>query len=319
MNNKFPRDSGAIVQRYPRVLVLMATYQGEAWVCEQLESVLSQRDVEVYVVVSDDCSSDATAAHVRNLARLDSRISLVTRIVSSGSAGANFRFLFQTTDFSEYDYVALADQDDVWDVDHLIRSCNALANSGAAGTSCSVTTFGHGQEVVVSQGRRKREFDYLFEGGGQGCTFVLTSDLAAKVKSVCCDGRSQAELLHYHDWLIYLVARVSGFEWYFDSHPSVRYRQHSRNEIGARSSKGALKRRLALIRGGWYVRQVNAAVGLAVYMCSDNGKLSKLSKIIASPHNLWRRLRLALGVLQWSRRRRIDSVALALAAAAGWI
>ena len=121
-----------VVAAAPRVLVLMAAYGGQRWIAEQLGSILAQRGVAVRVRVSDDRSHDGTADVVRELAGRDDRVSLVVRAESSGSAGANFRSLLADADLSAADFVALSDQDDVWDSDHLVRGCEALrARRGA--------------------------------------------------------------------------------------------------------------------------------------------------------------------------------------------
>src|SRR4051812_7820296 len=109
----------------PKVLVLMATYNGARWVEEQLASILDQRDVAVVVRVSDDCSSDATVALARGLAAGRANVTIEVRAASSGSAGANFKGMLASSDLRDVDYVALADQDDVWDPDHLRRGCAA--------------------------------------------------------------------------------------------------------------------------------------------------------------------------------------------------
>jgi rhamnosyltransferase len=43
-----------------RVAVLMATYNGEVWLQEQIDSILEQKDVDVTLFVSDDSSADGT-------------------------------------------------------------------------------------------------------------------------------------------------------------------------------------------------------------------------------------------------------------------
>src|ERR1700733_13868175 len=73
----------------PRVLVLLAAFNGAQWIREQLNSILRQTGVDVRVVVGDDGSSDSTLQVVGQLVASDSRIVKADGAVPSGSAGQN--------------------------------------------------------------------------------------------------------------------------------------------------------------------------------------------------------------------------------------
>ena len=59
-----PLDAAAGAIDRPRVLVLLASYNGEKWIGQQLESILTQEGVELRVKVRDDGSSDGTLQEV---------------------------------------------------------------------------------------------------------------------------------------------------------------------------------------------------------------------------------------------------------------
>ena len=304
----------------PRVLVLMASYNGARWIEEQLASILEQRDVAVVVRVRDDCSSDATAALVRGLAVERANLLIEVHAAPSGSAGANFKGALADSDLRDFDYVALADQDDVWDPDHLWRGCTALRTHPAVGGySCAVLAFGAGEPGVLGQDCRIRALDFLFEGAGQGCTFVVPTATALLVQDACRAWPSETAALHYHDWMIYLIARCAGRGWIFDPHPSLRYRQHGNNEIGARSTGGAILRRLRLIRDGWYARQVAAAWALATALAPSQRDLARFGEVLSARRTPSRRLKLMRLVMRHGRRRFADRLILGASALAGWI
>jgi rhamnosyltransferase len=298
----------------------VATYNGARWVEEQLASIVGQRDAEVVIRISDDRSTDATEAVVRRLALQYGNISVHVRAVVSGSAGANFKAMLEAAELSGFDHVALADQDDVWEPDHLARGCAALnSNPAAGGYSCAVRTFGAGEPAVLAQNPAMRALDFLFEGAGQGCTFVLPVATARLVQQACRDWPAQTAGIHYHDWMIYLIVRCTGGQWIFDAHPSLRYRQHGSNEIGARSGVGAVRRRLDLIRQGWYSRQVAAALALAGSLAPANRTLERFGALLARGRSPIRRLRLMCLVVSDGRRRLSDRLILGASALAGWI
>lgn len=306
----------------PRVLVLLASYEGRDWIEVQIATILSQRNVSISLLVSDDHSRDGTGVLVRSLAATDVRVHMLESTCSSGSAGANFRRLLRGADATDFDFVALADQDDIWLDDKLFRAIQKLACVNASGYSSSVTAFWRdGRERTLHQDPSWRTADFLFEGAGQGCTFVLSADFFRTVQSFCLLHAPQADALHYHDWLIYLLARSHGCRWVFDSESRIRYRQHESNEIGARGGIGAALHRLGLIRDGWFCRQVQAAIEAYVAANQRNPIVDRFRELLSpsTPRNLTRRFEMASLLSRYSRRRASDRMVLVVAALLGWL
>ncbi|WP_310461641.1 glycosyltransferase [Sphaerotilus sp.] len=305
----------------PRVQVLLASYNGEPWLREQLESILSQEDVEVHVEIGDDCSRDGTRALIKSTWGNDPRVRLNEWSQSSGSAGANFRRLYRHVDATGFDFVALADQDDVWMPRKILSAIQSLQATGAQGYSCAVQAFWpDGRERVLAQRENLRAADFLFEGAGQGCTFVMTSDLFRRIRQFCTDHTTATEALHYHDWLIYLLVRAWQMPWHFDAQPWMRYRQHGGNEIGSRGSLGAIRRRLAMIRNGWFGRQVVAS-GEIYRLAGGNDPVAcaLIARVQNRVPSLAYRLALSVQVLRFGRRRFADRLVLAGSALLGWL
>jgi rhamnosyltransferase len=304
----------------PNVLVLMATYNGAKWLDEQLESILNQRDVNIHIVIGDDRSHDHTADLIAERWSSDQRIEYKVWPESSGSAGANFRRLIRATDAEGYDFVALADQDDIWEPGKLASAIDKLEGSGAQGYSCAVRSFWpDGRTKVLPQVAVPRRADFLFEGAGQGCTFTVRQELFAKVRTFCIKHSDETESLHYHDWLIYLLARAWKYEWYFDQQPWVNYRQHGGNEIGSRGNLRSVAKRLELIRNGWFSAQITSALKVFAYACSEDQLIKKFSQNFIKPDSVVRRVQLCRFVALHGRRRFSDRLVLAVSAAAGWI
>jgi rhamnosyltransferase len=303
-----------------RVLVLLASYNGAPWLRAQIDSILAQTGVEVDIVVGDDASRDATPALLREAWPGEARVRYRRWDWSSGSAGANFRRLFRASDSAGYDFVALADQDDLWHPDKLARALDALQRHDAQGYSAAVEAFWpDGRRKTMAQCPRERGADFLFEGAGQGCTFVLRQSLFARVREFCIAHAHEVERLHYHDWMIYLLARAWDARWVFDACAALDYRQHGGNEIGARGSQGAVRRRLKQIRNGWYGRQIRQAAMLYRLARPGDPFMEAATRLLKRDDGLLRRLGLAGFVVRHGRRRRVDRAVLALAALAGWI
>lgn len=304
-----------------RLLVLLAARNGRPWLDRQINSVLGQQGVQLDLLIADDASTDGSAEWLAARCAGHPRLRLQRRASPSGSAGASFVALLRDACLDGYDWIALADQDDVWHPAKLRRAVERLRSSGASAYSCAVRAFwADGRQCVLRQAPRPTPADFLFEGAGQGCTYVLEAQAARRVQSFCRQNVTGCATLHYHDWLIYLLLRSWRLGWHFDPQPWMDYRQHDGNEIGARGTWPAALRRVALIRSGWYRRQVLAACDLHAMAADDPSQADRWRMLLDRQRPpRWQRLRLAAALLSGSRRRRGDRVLLVVCALLGWL
>lgn len=311
--------SRVVAMRRPRVLVLLAAYNGSNWIRQQIESILSQEQIELLVVIGDDGSADATLQEVARFAT-DPRVKVPAHCNRAGSAAQNFLSLIAEHPADEFDFVAFSDQDDVWHPDKLIRACRALADGKAVGySSATVALWSNGRSAVLSQVSTTTAADFLFEGAGQGCTFVLRADFYAKVREFLRAHRPLTRALHYHDWMIYALARAWGHSWTFDPSPSLTYRQHSENDTGARGTLAGTRKRLALLKNGWYGRQLVSVAEACVTASPNNEVVRQWAALLCMKRSWRRRLRLASLCIRGGRRRTADNIMVVFAALLGWI
>lgn len=240
-----------------RVAVCMAAFNGLSWLPEQVESVLGQRDVEVGLFISVDQSSDGTERWCNALAVRDSRVRLLPMGRVFGGAAPNFVRLILEAPVEHFDYVALADQDDVWFADKLARAVDVLETEAADGYSGDVIAmWASGQRRFIRKSQPQRRSDFIFESAGPGCTFVLRTPLLLGLRDVLRRHRIDVACVGYHDWLIYAFARSRGARWYIDDQPKMLYRQHALNLVGANQGFRALIRRLPMLFNGDALAQV---------------------------------------------------------------
>lgn len=267
--------SVAAVSLNPKVCVLLPTYNGSRYLVEQLRSILDQRSVDVSVFISDDFSTDDTLQVIEQAFPNEMRIEVLPSVTRHGSAGKNFYSLIDAVDFTLFDYVSFADQDDVWDLDKLEASINALIEQGASGVSSDVVAFWEdGLSVYIRKSLPQKNYDYLFEPAGPGCTYVLTAEFAQKLKPLVSDKGVYRNVFN-HDWLVYAYARLNGYPWYILPRSTMRYRQHDSNETGVNFGFGALKIRLRKLKSGFYLNQVYGVLGAV-------GRLDLLQKFFVS-------------------------------------
>lgn len=311
----------------PCCLILMATRNGAAHIDRQLRSLLAQLNVHVSVDVRDDCSSDVTRDIVNRFITAGAPVRMRLDHDATGSAAGNFFKLILDADLSGVDYVSLSDQDDEWAVDKLSRAVACLRASGADGYSSGVlAVWPSGRTKPLVQNPHVREGDCLFEGAGQGCTFVIKATLFAELQVLLRRHQALLAPVRYHDWTVYALTRALGRRWYFDQNLTMQYLQHAGNDTGARNSGDGALRRLKLIRQGWYRAQVNAIVDLILAVQPSNSAAAEwraLSKPKnAAPHehgperNRWQRLCFVAGK---GRRRLSDRAILVAAVLLGYL
>jgi rhamnosyltransferase len=300
--------------------VLLATYNGRQWLSQQLDTVFAQEGVEVHVMVGDDLSKDGTREFLVAEYRSHPSVSLCLWESSSGSAGANFRRLYSDAEAASFDFIALADQDDLWDSKKLSSAIHALERTGAHGYSCAVESFWpNGRRQKLAQKADTTAGDFLFEGAGQGCTFVMRQSLFLRIQDFCRAHPTAISHLHYHDWLVYLLARAWGLDWYFDPEAWMRYRQHEGNEIGSRGGLKAITKRFALISQGWYKKQIDAALRLFMMVNPESAVIGQFQRSFDAPDSFQRRIRLCLFLLMHGRRKLSERAVLAFASLRNYI
>ncbi|WP_445672753.1 glycosyltransferase [Pseudomonas inefficax] len=247
----------------PRCLVLLAAYNGLAFIEEQVRSILGQQGVEVSILISVDKSSDGTEAWVDVLTSAEPRVRALPHGQRFGGAGANFFRLIKEASFDDIDYVSMADQDDIWLPNKLQHACTALQQRCVDGYSSDVLAFWpNGREVVVRKSQPQVAHDYLFEAAGPGCTYVLSHALGCAIQKNLIDNGSAMSKVALHDWYIYAYSRANGFKWFIDDHVGMRYRQHENNQVGVNSGFVAFKARLGKVFNGWWLSQARVIAEL---------------------------------------------------------
>lgn len=216
----------------PRVDVLMATYNGGAYLREQIDSVLAQRDVDVRLVIRDDGSSDDTPAILLEYERLHpGKVVILASDEVRYGASQNFMFLMEHDSAAEY--FAFCDQDDVWQADKL---CHAVASLRSAGISqglyCSAVSYVDERLRLLGSSSRMVTPSFknaMVENIAQGCTMVFDAGLRQLVVA------RMPKRAAMHDWWMYLVATAFGRVVY-DPRPHLFYRQHGGNVVGGNFS-----------------------------------------------------------------------------------
>lgn len=222
--------------------ILMAVYNGEKFISQQLDSILKQSYGEWHLLIHDDGSTDNTVDIVNKYAQMyPERITVIDDGIKCGGAKKNF---FHLMKYSEAPYVMFADQDDVWKKDkvkHAYESIKQAEGSYPPETPLLL----HGDLQVVNKDlelissnmskmqkldMKKSAFkDYLVQNNVTGCTVIYNRVLG----KMCTDMPDEAIM---HDWWLALIAACFGAVIYMD-YSDILYRQHGNNTEGAKNLK----------------------------------------------------------------------------------
>nr|WP_302444092.1 glycosyltransferase [Hafnia alvei] len=244
-----------------KIAVLLAAFNGERWLNEQINSILNQRGVDITIFISVDYSDDNSFELCSDLSKKNNKIQVLSYGERFGGAGKNFFRLICDVNLDDFDYVSFSDQDDIWLDDKLYRACLILDKYDVYSSNV-IAFWPTGKKILINKAQPQVEFDYLFESAGPGCTFVFDIKCAKMFRAFLEDKHKEVELVALHDWLFYAFARANDFSWYIDSKPSMLYRQHANNQVGANNSLKAIFKRLKLIKSKWYSNQINKIADL---------------------------------------------------------
>lgn len=233
------------------VTVLMGVRDGGAFLESQLDSIAAQRHDDWSVVVSDDGSRDDSPETVRRFAAAHPARSV--RLVPGPREGfqANYlRLLLEIPDHARY--VAFSDQDDIWLPDRLCRGldalatvdpdCPALYGARTILTDAGLTLRGHSTRF-----RRPPSFRNALVQSIAGGNTMLMNRAAA---DLLFKAAARTDRIVSHDWWAYQLVSGAGGRVIYDDRPTVLYRQHGGNLVGAGAGlRPKLRRLAALLRG----------------------------------------------------------------------
>lgn len=220
------------------VRILLAAYNGEAYLRQQLDSLLGQTCQDLQLIVSDDQSRDETPRILEEYAgKYPDKILHYRSGLRFGSAQGHFMHLLQT--FADSDYIMFCDQDDVWHPDKVEKTLEKM-KSVEEDPSVPVLVYtdlrvvnGDLEQIDPSfmhyariRGEDTRLTRLLARNVVTGCTVMINRALAALV----CTQRDFSRV-RMHDWYLAQLAAACGTLAYLPE-ATMDYRIHGSNVVG---------------------------------------------------------------------------------------
>jgi glycosyltransferase involved in cell wall biosynthesis len=199
----------------------MCTYNGEQYLIEQLESLINQTYENLEIIIFDDRSSDGTMDILKAFASRDTRLSVIQNEKNLGYVKNFEKAIYQC----KGKYIALCDQDDVWELNKIERLVNAINDSLLIyHDSQLIDVKGNPLKKVsdlMNMYRGNSPLPFLFYNCISGHSCLFNNQLIPILKAT---GGFNPKL--FHDWWIAFLAAYHGVIAYIDE-PLVKYRQHS--------------------------------------------------------------------------------------------
>lgn len=223
------------------VAICMATYNGSKYLKEQIESIIGQSYKEWILFVRDDGSRDDTVSILKRYCSYypEKIIMIEDKSIKGGSSKKNFAAILDFVSKNyDFNYFMFSDQDDVWLPEKIqiclerIRQCEQngnepiLIHSDLKVVDERLNILGESFISYRALDVEKKDLNHLLvQNNVTGCTMFWNKALNSKI--LLTDDN-----IAMHDWWIALVAATFG-QIVFESQPTILYRQHSDNVVGA--------------------------------------------------------------------------------------
>lgn len=227
-----------------KIDILLATYNGEKYLKEQLDSILNQTYKNIRIIISDDCSKDTTPEILKEYQKKDDRIELHIQKNNLGVV-KNIEFLLKQV---KSPYYMLADQDDYWLPEKAEKSLEKLKEEKADLVFGNLEVVDKNLNTMYSSfndymllTRKINKYinsykvNYLYNCI-TGCTVLAKKETIEKIIPLPTNSK---RVLHDH-WIGLMVALNGKLAYVPEKY--IRYRQHGNNEVGTEKISHGFKK-----------------------------------------------------------------------------
>ena len=227
-----------------KVDILLATYNGEKYIKEQIDSILNQNYKDIRLIISDDCSKDTTIQILKEYEQKDKRIELYIQPQNLGVV-KNIEFMLQQV---ENPYYMLADQDDVWLPEKVEKSLEKLKQENADLVFGDLEVVDQELKTIYSSfgdymllNRKINKYinsdrlNYLYNCV-TGCTILAKKETIEKILPL-----PQKSKYVIHDYWMGIMVSLNGKVAYI-SEKYIKYRQHGNNQVGTNKISHGFKK-----------------------------------------------------------------------------
>jgi glycosyltransferase involved in cell wall biosynthesis len=225
------------------ISVCIATYNGELYIKEQLDSILYQLGAHDEIIISDDNSTDRTVAIIEALN--EPRITLL----KNNTFRSHVRNFENALKHAKGDYLFLADQDDIWLPDKIEKMLAQLTKYDLVVSDARMVDANKNileDSFFSFMDSRKGFFKNLYKNTYLGCCMAFN-------RSILEISLPFPKDINMHDWWIGMISEIYG-SVYFYNEKLILYRRHEETitSLSNKSTNSFLKKisfRLYMIKG----------------------------------------------------------------------
>ena len=210
--------------------ILLPTYNGEAYLIQQIESILQQTYRDFQLIIRDDGSTDNTIMIIEQFQNRDNRVKILND--NKGNLGLQKNIEHLMT-MSDAELIFFSDQDDVWlkeKIETFIKFYKHIDEPILIHSNCFVTDSNLkvkskflDDKTAANQGIYNAYFNYFV----QGASSMINRQLKKTVLPF-------PDEIYIHDRYIHIMAELLG-KRIFIPEATMYYRQHNKNLIGSNS------------------------------------------------------------------------------------
>ena len=216
-----------------KIDILMATYNGEKYLAEQLDSIINQTYHNWNLLIRDDNSTDRTLEIIQDYQKKDNRIKLLKDNEGNLGIVKNFEELLKN---SESEFIMFSDQDDIWienKLDVYLKTAEKIKIKGFLLHSDAILFDKNKSNILKDTFTSKKAINkglenVLFNYFVQGATILISKEIKNFILPF-------PKEVYLHDRYIHLISELF-FERIFVNKALIYYRQHGDNQIGAKNT-----------------------------------------------------------------------------------
>lgn len=232
------------------VSVVMATYNGAAYINEQLNSIIEQSVLPDEIVIVDDCSKDNTVQIIENFIRNNNHI--IYKFDTNLQNEGYIRTFFKAIEKAEGDIIILCDQDDIWLPNKVFDILKAFSLfPDMLSIHYDISIMDNSKQIIVEKvNKYKKEEKYSCFHFCKKLNYCgMSSAFSNQIKEDIL--KLNVSLLPTHDWIVHAIALVKG-GFYVSNKINAYRRAHDSNAAlsldNVKVERGGIEQRVDIVR-----------------------------------------------------------------------
>ncbi|RQN02447.1 glycosyltransferase family 2 protein [Clostridium butyricum] len=218
------------------ISVAMATYNGEAFIEEQLSSILNQSFLVDEIIICDDCSTDNTLNIIERIIRENS-LNINLKVISNNKNIGYIDNFYKAISLTRGEYIFLADQDDIWEFNKVEKYMELMEKYDLVcsqfqlidSSGCLIQNM---EDFKINRLLKKNNkniseisiFKLAFGNIAPGCTYCISKE----IKDIYLKLKNKEVI---HDYQLMLIGAVYGKVGLYST-SLIKYRLHENNSVG---------------------------------------------------------------------------------------